>query len=265
MRKLSLYQIELTAFCDMKCSYCPHPGMEREKGHMSEETLAKCIEHAKRAGQERLVLHHFGEPLLHPKLKERLDQVAASGMQIQFSTNGLLLEKKWPILLEVKSKISITLSMHQWSDQKPGVYFEAFKEWQKRAEGTNITMLKAFNVTEKSEKYHLHKWTKSEDSTPWDFHTHCFFLRDNWGVVTWNGDIVSCCADAEGESVIGNVFDENAFELQTKSWHGCDTCDLFGKPHKQKAKEIRDSFMEKEEKPAPLIPGLKINWANKNN
>jgi sulfatase maturation enzyme AslB (radical SAM superfamily) len=77
-----LYQVELTAFCDMKCEYCPHPDMRRPKGHMSAETLAKCIEQNKRRRLTNLVLHHFGEPLMHPELGEGGGQVGGGGMTV---------------------------------------------------------------------------------------------------------------------------------------------------------------------------------------
>src|SRR3569833_3331438 len=114
-----LYQIELTAFCDMKCEYCPHPDMCRPKGHMSAETLALCIEQNKKRRLTNLVIHHFGEPLMHPELKERLAQIADAGMTIQFSTNGLQLEKKLPILMETPTQNTQTKTKHQKRHQDP--------------------------------------------------------------------------------------------------------------------------------------------------
>jgi organic radical activating enzyme len=223
-----LYQVELTAFCDMKCSYCPHPTMARGKGHMSEETLGICIEHAKRTGLQRMVLHHFGEPLLHPKLRDRLMQVADAGMGIQFSTNGLLLEKRLPVLLEVQEKLQIpmriTLSMHQWADQPPGVYFAALEDWRKRVEGKKIEFEKAFNATETV--YHFHKWLKGEKAE-WDYQNRCFFLTGNWVVVMWNGDVIRCCADCEGDSTFTNVHQPDWYYGQNVAWSACVDCDIF--------------------------------------
>jgi hypothetical protein len=206
--------------------------MQRPKGHMSDETLAKCIVQAKVRGQTELVVHHFGEPLLHPRLKERLTQIAGAGMAIQFSTNGLLLEEQLPVLLGISAKITITLSMHQWSRQPPSAYFNALKGWQYRTQDTNLLFQKAFNAFEDRDTYNLHKWSHGDD-TPWDFHKNCFFLSGNWGVVLWNGDIVSCCVDAEGESVFANIHDPASVMARTVAWRGCDTCDVIGKHYKE--------------------------------
>lgn len=227
-----LYQIELTAFCDMKCEYCPHPDMRRPKGHMSAQTLAKCIEQNKRRGMTNLVVHHFGEPLMHPELGDRLAQIAAAGMTVQFSTNGLQLEKKLPLLLETDTKFSVTLSMHQWRHQDPKYYFNALKGWQFRTEGTNVTINKAFNAFEGASEYRLHRWDKGDAATPWDYEKDCFFLRDNWGVVLWNGDLASCCVDCEGASVFGNIHDPDSTHAKTVVWHGCAGCDVIGEHYK---------------------------------
>lgn len=227
---LKLYQIELTSYCDMKCSYCPHPEMERGKGHMSPETLAECIAYAKKMGQTRLVVHHFGEPLLHPHLKERLLQIAHAGMEIEFSTNGLLLEKRLPMLLEIPGKIIITLSMHQWADQPSEQYFEALEMWRERAKGTNIIFQKAFNAL-KGKPYRLHDWLQFPQA-PRDYYKACDFLRENWGVVLWDGRIVSCCADHEGKSVHANIYDDDLSLARSLSWKGCDNCSLLERERK---------------------------------
>src|SRR6266576_325444 len=83
IERFFIYQVELSSYCNMQCPYCPHPKMNREKGFMSEEVLGACIRRLKEQKASRIVLHHFGEPLLHPELSERLQQVAASGLRMQ--------------------------------------------------------------------------------------------------------------------------------------------------------------------------------------
>lgn len=197
--------------------------MQRPKGHMSEEVLGRCIEHAKLAGQDRLVLHHIGESLLHPQLEERLRQVANAGLDIQFSTNGVLLERKFDLLRSIPAHVDITLSMHLWPESSSD-YFDALRSWQGRAEGTNIRVNQAFNI-EQDGSYTFHDWT-NYDAKAWDYEDRCFFLRDNWGVVLWNGDIVACCLDSEGHSTIGNVMDAGIEFGRSRPWKGCDTCYL---------------------------------------
>src|SRR5262245_18876239 len=111
---LRIYQAELSSYCNMKCSYCPHPSMQRAKGYMGSEVLAACLDAVKKSGGDCIVLHHFGEPLTHPHLADRLGQVAASGLGLQISTNALLIDRAWDILTSTSTAIRIMVSVHQW-------------------------------------------------------------------------------------------------------------------------------------------------------
>lgn len=224
---LGLYQVEITSYCNMHCTYCPQPKMQRPKGHMSEATLGRCIEVFKvRPNYNRLVIHHFGEPLMHPHLRDRLMQIAEAGLDVEMSTNGLLLEDCLPVLQSIPAKVVVTLSVHQWSNLHVSVYLKNLRMWQQRVEGSNVEVRKVYNVDEVRKESHFHNWTKGKDlgvNRP-----DCFFLRDNWGVVYWNGDIVNCCADCEAEGgVIGNILDPAVLGVTTREWAGCSTCTLF--------------------------------------
>lgn len=222
-RKFGIYQIELTNFCNMCCTYCPHPSMTRKKGHMSAETLARCIALGKSLGKKGLVVHHFGDPLMHPQLRDRLQQIADAGLTIQFSTNGVLLEDALPMLQSINTTILITLSAHQWSNHHPNIYMKVLENWKEKTKGSNVSVHKAFNITES--KLHLHKWTSGKENNT--YRDHCFFLRENLGVVLWNGDIVTCCTDCHGESVVDNIHRDDSAYAQLLPWRGCQNCDLF--------------------------------------
>ena len=219
-----VHNIELTNYCNLKCDYCPQPRMSRPKGHMSAETLAKCIERYQQRGSERrLLVHNFGEPLLHPDLEARLNQIAGAGINILMSTNGVLLEKKLPILLSIPCHIDVMLSVHLWVAQGFPAYIEALGTWQRRVNGTNVTVVNASNVT--INNFFFHSWTSGRP-VDWDYRRHCYFLRENIGTVLWNGDMASCCLDCNGESVFANIHDPGAASASTRPWHGCRTCDI---------------------------------------
>lgn len=224
---LGIYTVEITSYCNMYCSYCPQPRMQRPKGHMSSETLERCISLFKvRPNNNRLIIHHFGEPLMHPQLRDRLMQIAEAGLDIEFSSNGLLLEENLPVLYSIPAKIVVTLSVHQWANFHANVYLKNLREWQQKVAGTNVEVRKVYNVNDTSKDVVFHNWTGGKDLG--ENRPDCFFLRDNWGVVYWNGDIVNCCADSEGSGgIIGNVHDEAALSIQTREWGGCRTCTLF--------------------------------------
>ena len=217
-----IYQIELTSQCNIRCPYCPHPGMRRKQGVMSAEVLAACIRRVVKQGSYCLVLHHFGEPLLHPELRRRLLQVAAAGLPMMFSTNGLLLDESWDVLRSVPATICVRISVHQWVHQPESNYFDAVKKWRDRAKGTNIRISYAGNFSQGN--YSFHNWTQGPGDD-WDAQ-RCIFIRENLGVVLWNGDIATCCADHEGATARLNILDPNCGSRVSELWSACTTCDV---------------------------------------
>jgi organic radical activating enzyme len=217
-----IYQIELTGECNMQCGYCPHPRMQRKQGAMSAEILEACIQRVVKQGSYCLVLHHFGEPLLHPELRARLTQVAAAGLPMMMSTNALLLDDCWDVLLSIPTKIYVRISVHQWVHEPESNYFDVVKRWRKRAKGTNIRIADAGNFSQG--RYVFHDWTQGVNHG-WDA-TECVFIRENLGVVLWNGDIATCCADHEGATARLNVLDPDCDSRVSKLWSACATCDV---------------------------------------
>lgn len=221
-RPMRIYQVELSAFCNMRCSYCPHPSMRRPKGFMSADVLAACIEHVKRGSNDRLVLHHFGEPLLHPKLRERLAQIRDAGLSVQLSTNAKSLERCWPVLLEAGIPVTVMISVHQWVQSGEAAYGDALARWQARSDGTRISVIPAYNV--KHGRFVFHQWGEGENE-PWDV-ARCPFLEHNLGCVLWNGDIVSCCVDHEGVTAKLNILKDGYDAHVSEGWSACGTCDV---------------------------------------
>ncbi|MBF0612560.1 MAG: radical SAM protein [Magnetococcales bacterium] len=223
-RPIDIFQIELTNFCDMDCSYCPHPTMTRPKGHMSAEVLEKCVSHSKDMGKDRVILHHFGESLLHPKLEERFRQVKEAGLTIQFATNGTLLERKLPMMMELDTPFDIILSVHQWKDEPVATYWQALAALQAKTQGSKVRIYRAYNVNNQS--FFFCRWVNAP-AREWDYLQGCNFLRENWCVVLWNGDMASCCLDCHGESVFSNILMPGAIHTVSIPWRGCPTCDPY--------------------------------------
>lgn len=196
--------------------------MRRDKGHMSEEVLDACIARVKSQGGSQIVLHHFGEPLLHPQLGERLRQVAEAGLAMQLSSNTLLLDHCWETLVGIAAPITVMVSIHRWVYRDEQEYFEAVDRWIQRAQGTNVTIVHAYNL--RNGRYTLHKWTKGAGSG-WDPQL-CPFIKENLAVVLWNGDIANCCCDHEGLTVKRNILDVDCDLHLSAVWRSCRTCDV---------------------------------------
>ena len=55
--------------------------------------------------------------------------------------------------------------------------------------------------------------------------TQCKFLREEQGVILWNGDLVPCCYDYDGIGVYGNVLDPDfSLDIVPKVFRICKQC-----------------------------------------
>jgi len=237
MEKLNIFQIELTSRCNASCSYCPHSSLTRKKEDMSKETFNQALTLINRNNLWKnmdnyvVELHSFGEAfLLGEKLFYFLDRMKEENIPWGLSTNGILLghnkefDKKllsYNGVLEISvesinSKVTI-----EDKYQKINEYLELHIESKSKL----INILISYGNVDFSKitgcagvsKYELHTW--GENDKPY---TSCKFLQDNFFTIQSNGNIVSCCVDADGETNFGTVFNPT-FE-HNKRWRKCNTC-----------------------------------------
>ncbi|MBS3088782.1 radical SAM protein [Candidatus Pacearchaeota archaeon] len=90
--KPMIQNIESTNACGMKCLMCPRNHMTRKIGFMNIELFEKIVKQLK--WNSRVALHHFGDPLLHPKIGEMFKICNKYGIKSAISTNPSSLTKK---------------------------------------------------------------------------------------------------------------------------------------------------------------------------
>lgn len=102
-RRFRNLRISLTAACNYACTYCVPDGkrLVAAQDELSAQALVRGVAYLiEAAGIERLRITG-GEPLVSPKLEAFLREVSGLGLQdISLTTNGQLLERKLPLLLE---------------------------------------------------------------------------------------------------------------------------------------------------------------------
>ena len=86
------YIVETTAKCNLYCPMCPRAVILQPKEDMSEEVFARLVA-GTAATAEHMMLIGLGEPLLDPKIFERLEICAQHGISTLLSTNGVLLDE----------------------------------------------------------------------------------------------------------------------------------------------------------------------------
>lgn len=219
--------IELTTNCQLSCAYCPRP---RISHNISFDVFKKVVDEASSYGKRSFSLHLFGEPLLYPRISECIRYLKKRKHTVIITTNGLLLDRYKKELREVDKII--------WSYKEGIKVSEEFKTWK------NFTV-RFFDKEDKSwprrEIRKLHNYggklksiAQSMDVSRYPCY-HLFLAP----AVRWNGDVVICCADPDGKSVIGNLSNMTMSEawrkmrfLRQEQLHGiysgiCKECDVW--------------------------------------
>jgi cyclic pyranopterin phosphate synthase len=112
-RRFRNLRISLTAACNYACTYCVPDGkrLVAAQNELSADQMARGVEFLiEAAGIERLRITG-GEPLLSPRLEGFMEQVGKMGLgDISLTTNGQLLARKLPLLLEAGiGRINVSL------------------------------------------------------------------------------------------------------------------------------------------------------------
>jgi radical SAM protein with 4Fe4S-binding SPASM domain len=120
------YIVETTAKCNLYCPMCPRESHPQPKEDMGEEVFGKLIEEAG-ASAEHMMLVGLGEPLLDPRIFERIETCERHGIATLLSTNGVLLEGELAERLLESPLTHLTLSFD-------GARAETFEFYRKGAQ-----------------------------------------------------------------------------------------------------------------------------------
>lgn len=83
-------QIGVTNRCNLNCRMCMRNFLDIEREHMDYEIFKRVVDRLE--GAETVILVGFGESLLYPRLNEAIDFCQEKGLQVQMTSNGLLLD-----------------------------------------------------------------------------------------------------------------------------------------------------------------------------
>ena len=242
MRFQKIY-VEISNLCNLSCAFCP--GTKRKGGRMTAESFAQLLPKL-RGFTEYLYFHLMGEPLCHPELKEFLN--LAKDFKVILTTNGTLLAKHQELLLSAPNLHKINISLHAFEANDLAVPFEKYLtdsfRFGQAAQGKKIVVYRLWNQGGQNEKngeilsamagYFPQPWTQKRQGTQigdkvfleygekfdWpDLQAQedtrplfCYGLRDQLGIL-WDGTVVPCCLDHEGDIALGNLFQQAMEEI----------------------------------------------------
>jgi radical SAM protein with 4Fe4S-binding SPASM domain len=119
------YIVETTAKCNLYCPMCPRETHPQPKEDMAEEIFGRLVGETG-ASAEHMMLIGLGEPLLDPKIFDRIEYCERHGISTLLSTNGTLLDEEMADRLLRSRLTHLTLSFD-------GASAETFEFYRKGA------------------------------------------------------------------------------------------------------------------------------------
>lgn len=250
MPQLKKAYLEITNRCNLNCEFCP--GTKRPQGFLTPEDFQRFAAEL-RSYTEYLYLHLMGEPLLHPQLKEILVHGETLGFKVMITTNGTLLAERGELLLNCPAVEKVSISLHSFEGNggvELAKYLEqcvrfaqraagegkrcAFRLWNLDGTDTQGANLRNGEILSALQCAFPRPWKVGRRGTTlapnvflewgerfvWpdlsapaeDRPAFCYGLRDQVGVL-WDGTVVPCCLDHEGDIPLGNLRDQTLGEI----------------------------------------------------
>ena len=91
------FEVTTSAACNHRCSFCSVDAIGYPADILSEKVLIPRLSEAKRLGVKSVMFAGTGEPLIHKRISEITDAAVDSGLDVAFTTNGVLLDKLGPV------------------------------------------------------------------------------------------------------------------------------------------------------------------------
>lgn len=244
MRFRKIY-VEISNLCNLSCAFCP--GTKRSPGRMTPGDFAKLLPKL-RPYTDFLYFHIMGEPLCHPHLAEFLEMAHQQGFRVILTSNGTLLARQQEMLLSAPGLHKINISLHAFEANDLAVPFAQYLSdcfrFGKAAEGKKLVVYRLWNkggadtkneeILSAMEKAFPKPWVEETRGTrigdrvfleygeKFDWpdlgapegseKIFCYGLRDQLGVL-WDGTVVPCCLDHEGDLALGNLFEQDMEEI----------------------------------------------------
>ena len=243
-KRLKKAYVEIGNICNLSCAFCP--GTRRERRFMSVGEFRLAAQRL-RAYTDYLYFHLMGEPLMHPELDALLAIAADMGYKVIITTNGTLLDKKGPLLLDSPAVHKINISLQSFEANEGGAlesYIESCARFAKAAgERGKLCVLRLWNnkgldsLNEAirallrarfpgdwrqsrrslalSERVYLEPGDKFDwpDMAAEGRNVHyCYGLKDQIGILC-DGTVVPCCLDHEGDIPLGNLFTDSLEDI----------------------------------------------------
>ena len=224
-----IHLIEITNRCNLNCIMCIRDVMTREKGFMELELFKKIIKENHK-NMDFVYLQCYGEPLLHPYLSEFINYANQYHVKTGMHTNGLTATEEI-IKKLLNNNISVirfgldSVIKKTYDKIRKGSDFDKVMVnikntiYLKKSLKSNVKIqiqlvimnenkgeIEEFKKAWKGEEVEIIIINKIERKFEFEYKrkNSCLY---GWRsvVIQWNGDVVPCCNDWNGNLILGNL------------------------------------------------------------
>jgi len=222
---------EVTNACNLSCTICPvNQGMKRRKARQDLAAFQRFLD--RNPGLQFVLLFQWGEPLLVKELPEMIAAATHRGIKTMITTNGTLLDERWCRWLLDAGLTRLTLSVDggpATHERIRGVPLAPLRENLARlrrlrdergdALGIDVSMV-VNRTTERAWREVERTWAGIADrvqAIPQFMskarRNPCREPSRGSLVVLADGSVTVCCADPEGDAVVGHVDEASLAEI----------------------------------------------------
>jgi radical SAM protein with 4Fe4S-binding SPASM domain len=241
--------VETTAKCNIYCPMCPRETHKQPKEDMDDVIFQRLVQDAGDSA-EHMMLIGLGEPLLDPKIFERIEYCDKHGIYTLLSTNGTLLDEKASERLLASPLEHITLSFdgstkESFEFYRKGARFEKVRDnfvrfaRMKKERGVKVQIVVQMvrmeknwdevddfarfwrsvpgvdEVRIKADETNLMRPTAGHEAAAWKH--PCHYLWRGPMYVKHNGDVYPCCQSYMLDGApVGNIGGESLTDI----WNG---------------------------------------------
>jgi MoaA/NifB/PqqE/SkfB family radical SAM enzyme len=269
--------IELTNHCMHSCIMCPREtSMTRKKGYMEFSLFKKIVNQVAKYNRS-VVLAMYGDPLLHPQIKDVIKYLKANDISVRIATNAIMLnENNANILLKTRpdyvvvaldatdeetfKKIRGKNAKYQESAENLKSFISEKNKANARRPFLHVRMIRMdinkHQIEDFKKKWSVKGVDRCDTKNIYIFDGRASFKRLDserifritsqpcirpWTAVTvlWNGLVVPCCLDYNGSYILGDLRYQNLREI----WNS------------EKAIDLRRQFVYNDYKKVELCEG----------
>ena len=252
-------ELSLIDVCNRSCSFCPKSDDKVAPDtyqKMSKKLIDKLHDDLKKMKfKGSIALCGYGEPLLHKEIEYIIDKLSRVA-NVEIVTNGDPLTHKMITKLYNANAARLLISMYDGPDQiqkfkdminqsgVPEEFIILRDRWYSKAENFGVKLTNRAGTI------------KTGNQIANDVHTVCFYPSYQF-LIDWNGDVFLCPQDWQRRQTMGNMMQEEIFDIWTSKImkkyridlldgkrcnNPCKTCNaqgtLLGINHAQKWREI---------------------------